>query len=140
MRWNVTLLAASLFLGCTAVQKQTAKPPVADDLHFHNLQVLPANISREELGETMRRFAQAMGKDCGFCHAANPAGTNPRFDFVSDAKPQKESARTMILMTRDINMRFIPKIPEALTTVSCWTCHRGSPQPDLVPSLPAETR
>ena len=138
MRWNPILLALSLSLGCTAMQNQTAKPPAADDLHFHNLKVLPANISPEELDATMQRFAQAMGKKCSFCHVANPEGTTPRFDFASDAKPQKESARTMMLMTRTINQQFIPKIPEALTTVSCWTCHRGSPQPDVVPSLPAE--
>jgi len=85
-------------------------------------------------------FSQAMGKKCGFCHVANPAGTEPRFDFPSDARREKQSARTMILMTRTINEQYIPKVPEALTTVSCWTCHRGSHQPDVVPSLPAETR
>lgn len=134
------LLAAFLILGCTAVQQQTAQRPAADDLHFHNLQVLPANITPEELDETMKRFSQAMGKKCGFCHVANPAGTEPSFDFPSDAKREKQSARTMILMTRTINEQYIPKVPVALTTVSCWTCHRGSPQPDVVPSLPAETR
>lgn len=140
MRWKPIVLATSLFLGCTAVRQQTARPPAADDLHFHNLQVLPANISRPELLETMRRFKQAMGKDCGHCHVPNPPGSDPKYDFPNDAKREKQSARTMILMTRNINAQYVSKVQEALTTVTCWTCHRGSPQPDVVPSLPPDTR
>ena len=137
MRWKPFVFALSLFLGCTAVQKQVALPPAADDLHFHNLQVLPQNISREELFKTMRRFKQALGVDCGHCHVAD-ATLDPPFDFPSDAKREKSAARTMLRMTRAINETYVKTIPDAHTVVTCWTCHRGSTQPDIVPSLPPE--
>lgn len=137
MQWKPVLLAASLLLGCTAVQQQATRPPAPDDLHFHNLQVLPQNITRDELRTTMRRFTQALGVKCGHCHVPNPPGTDPEFDFPNDAKPEKNAARTMIRMTRTINEEYVRRVPEAHTVVTCWTCHRGHTQPDIPPSLPA---
>ena len=128
---------ALLFLTCAAVTQQKEQPPRADDLHFHNLQVLPQNISRDDLITTMRRFKQALGVECSHCHAAMP-GDPKKLDFRSDAKPQKKSARVMLRMTNRINKDYVAHVEEAYTRVSCWTCHRGKTQPDVVPSLPPE--
>jgi hypothetical protein len=138
MHWKPLLLAVALLFGCTAVQQQAARPPAPDDLHFHNLQVLPQNITRDELLRTMRRFTQALGVKCGHCHVPNPPGSDPKFDFPNDAKPEKSAARTMIRMTRTINQDYVSRVPEAHTVVTCWTCHRGHTQPDIPPSLPPE--
>lgn len=121
--------------GCAAFNRQKAQPPRADDLHFHNLQVLPQNISRDELITTMRRFTQALGVKCDHCHVAMPNDPT-KLDFPSDAKREKTSARTMLRMTQRINRDYVSHIEEVYTTVSCWTCHRGKTQPDVVPSLP----
>lgn len=121
--------------GCAAISQQKAQPPRADDLHFHNLQILPQNISRDELITTMRRFTQALGVKCDHCHAAMPNDPQ-RLDFPSDLKPQKAAARIMMRMTDRINEDYVARIEEVYTTVSCWTCHRGRTQPDVVPSLP----
>ena len=128
---------AILLVTCAAVNQQKAQPPRADDLHFHNLQVLPQNISREDLITTMRRFKQALGVECSHCHAAMP-GNPAKLDFRSDAKPQKAAARIMIRMTNRINKDYVSHVFEAYTRVSCWTCHRGKTQPDIAPSLPPE--
>ena len=137
----VELAAATAFavivLSCAALNQQKAQPPRADDLHFHNLQILPQNITRDELIDTMRHFTQALGVKCDHCHAALP-GDPQKLDFPSDSKPQKTAARIMMRMTSRINHDYVSKIEEVYTTVSCWTCHRGRTQPDVVPSLPPE--
>ena len=137
----VELTTATAFalaiVGCAAIAQQKAQPPRADDLHFHNLQILPQNITRDELTTTMRRFTQALGVKCEHCHAAMP-GDASKLDFPSDAKPHKSDARLMMRMTTKINHDYVANVPEVYTTVSCWTCHRGRTQPDVVPSLPPE--
>lgn len=142
MRNRAAILASFLLFNCTAVQQQKSLPPASDDLHFRNLQVLPQNISRDELLTVMRRFTQALGVSCDYCHTqrgVRPDGS-PDLDFPSDGKREKSSAREMMRMTREINTRYVSKIPDAHTVVTCWTCHRGEAQPDVVPSLPAEQR
>jgi hypothetical protein len=130
-----SLLALSL--SCTAVQQQKSLPPRPDDLQFHNLQVLPLNISHDELIATMKNFAQSLGQKCSYCHVqiADTGNRDTDFDFVSDAKSEKKAARVMIRMTRTINSDYVSKIPEMYTTVSCWTCHRGHTQPDIQPTV-----
>jgi hypothetical protein len=56
-------------------------------------------------------------------------------DFASDAKPEKNTARTMMLMTHEINEKYMSQIhdPDAAPdqkTVSCSTCHRGHSMPE----------
>jgi hypothetical protein len=140
MKRLVEFLAAIALVtavGCTVVRQQKAMPPRSDDLHFHNLQVLPQNISHDELILTMRHFKQALGVECTHCHAAKP-GDPKELDYPSDAKQEKTSARIMLRMTGRINKDFVAKVPDVYTNASCWTCHRGKTQPDIVPSLPPE--
>ena len=134
---KLAAVMALALVACTAVNQQKARPPVDDDLHFHNLQVLPQNISRDELITTMRRFKQALGVECSHCHASFP-GDPKKLNFRSDEKPHKADARVMLRMTAKINHDYVSRIPEVYTRVTCWTCHRGKTQPDIVPSLPPE--
>lgn len=130
----LALFATLLAFGCTAVQKQKAQPPRPDDLHFRNLQVLPPNISRDELIGTMEGFAESLGVRCGHCHVQIAETPKPEFDFPADVKPTKHAARIMIRMTKTINRDYVSKVEEMYTTVSCWTCHRGEKRPDVKPS------
>ena len=138
MRRLALLLPLLTLFACTAVRQQTAQPPRTDDLEFHNLQVLPPNIPREELIATMRGFKRALGVECGHCHVQTTTTPEPDFDFPSDAKPEKQAARVMLRMTRTINRDYVSKIPEMYTTVTCWTCHRGQRQPAVAPSVPVD--
>ncbi len=141
MRATLLIASTMLLLSCANIQQQKAQPPATDDLQFHNLQVLPPNISRDQLINAMKRFTQALGVGCDYCHApapvAVPGAAEPELDFPSDAKPTKLAARTMIRMTHQINDDYVSTIPDAHTVVTCWTCHRGEAQPAVVPSLPA---
>ncbi|HUJ16193.1 MAG TPA: c-type cytochrome [Thermoanaerobaculia bacterium] len=138
------LLVALLVAACAAVSQQKAQAPRADNLEFHNLRVLPPNITHDELIATMRGFARSLGVKCNHCHVANPPGTKPEFDFPSDAKPEKKIARTMIVMARNINSNYISKLPvegeEHSPNVTCYTCHRGhvTPETTLPPEPPRE--
>ncbi len=105
-----------------------------------NLQVLPKNIPVPDLMATMRGFTKALGVECQFCHTRDPQTNKP--NFASDANPDKGIARTMILMTREINTRYLSKVndPDATPadkTVTCGTCHRGNSMP--MPYTPAAT-
>jgi hypothetical protein len=70
----------------------------------------------------MEFIVNALGVRCNFCHIQG--------DFSLDDKPEKKTARTMIHMTGDINTRNF-----GVMTVTCYTCHRGSPAPVAAPSL-----
>ncbi len=99
-----------------------------------NLKVLPKNISPDDLKKIMHGFAGSLGVKCGFCHEMNPQ--THKLDFASDAKPEKRTARTMMLMSRDINEKFISQIhdPDAKPEdkhVTCGTCHRGHKMPPV---------
>ena len=87
-----------------------------------NLKLLPP----EHLMETMRAFQAALGVRCDFCHVQG--------DFASDEKPHKEIARTMIVMSRDINAKF----PDGKVHVTCFTCHRGAEMPVSIPLIKEE--
>lgn len=97
-----------------------------------NLQVLPKDIAGPDLIALMRGYTRALGVECGFCHAQDPATHRP--DFASDAKPDKAIARTMIAMTQEINAKYLstvtdPDATPAQKTVTCGTCHRGNTMP-----------
>ena len=136
------LITLIVILGCTTIDQQKSQPAKTDNSEFHNLKVLPVNISHDELIATMRGFARALGTRCDHCHAAGPPAADGReqLDFASDAKPEKANARTMIKMVRTINGDFIKKVePEMDNPVTCGTCHRGHLEPEpFKPPAPAE--
>jgi Photosynthetic reaction centre cytochrome C subunit len=108
-------------------------------MHMHhkmprptNLQVLPKNISDKQLMNIMHGFKSALGVECSFCHAEDPA--THRLNFASDAKPDKDIARTMLRMTETINSKYLstvhdPDATPAEKKVTCGTCHRGHTMP-----------
>ncbi|HYE96144.1 MAG TPA: c-type cytochrome [Rubricoccaceae bacterium] len=104
---------------------------------FENLEVLPDSISHDRLMAVMQGFGRALGVRCTFCHARGAEGEPP--DFPSDANPHKDVARDMMRMTAELNRDILPDI-EGLHNprVTCWTCHRGEPQPQTSAPAPEE--
>jgi hypothetical protein len=141
-RVSVFVLGLVLMAGCAAIRQQKAQAAKADNLEFHNLKVLSPNITHDELIATMRGFSRSLGTRCEHCHVVTATQPKQVLDFASDAKPEKSVARTMILMTRNINGQYISTLPrheETPQTVSCSTCHRGhtTPEPWTPPAPPA---
>lgn len=101
-----------------------------------NLKVLPKNITHEELGKIMDGWKTALGVKCSFCHAPSADSSSHHLDFASDAKPEKNMARYMYKMTGKINKKFFKMNKDdngkLVSTITCVTCHRGSPHPDEV--------
>jgi hypothetical protein len=118
-----------------------------------NLQVLPKDMSRPQVVMIMQQFNQALGVMCGHCHTF--IGPNdPMNDFASDSKPEKNIARQMMLMVREINPLVQKGVAakkaaaDQVTQVNCMMCHRGAaipvipppPAPAQAPAAPAAGR
>jgi predicted Zn-dependent protease len=101
-----------------------------------NLQVLPKDISREQLLTTMQAFTSALGVQCNYCHVQE--GRGGRNDMAADEKPTKKAAREMMLLARDINTKLpaaVSKSADATTRVGCATCHRGVAIPKQITDI-----
>jgi tetratricopeptide (TPR) repeat protein len=109
---------------------------------YKNLKVLPKDISRDSLGAVMRNFTGSLGVRCSYCHAQKHGTNSPdSIDFTLDEKPEKEKARFMLRMVREINADLLADIPEPSVglSVGCITCHRGSPLPQTIDAVLATT-
>jgi len=104
---------------------------------FTNLQVLPKDISKDDLMQTMRNFSFATGLRCEGCHVQAP---DKKINFPADDKPQKKTAREMMKMVKAINTDYIAKLgkPE-ITEVKCATCHHGVNEPRTLNDAMYET-
>lgn len=92
-----------------------------------NIKVL-TGLPQWQLIPVMNYIAASMGRRCNFCHVNN-AG---QWDYASDDKGEKNTAREMIKMTLDLNKNSFKGNLE----VSCYTCHRGLDHPASIPTLP----
>lgn len=100
-----------------------------------NLKVLPADTEVRALVATMRSFTRGLGVRCQHCHVYK--GDNPddltTFDFASDEKQEKLTARTMLRMVQEINDKHLKDVGEHASPgemkVTCYTCHRGETMP-----------
>ena len=101
---------------------------------FKNLQVLPKDISKDDLDKVMHSFNDALGVKCGFCHVHEGNDWKTGWKMDSDDKPEKNIARHMMRMTMGINANYFnfenSTKPDTIRVVTCNTCHRGIPHPD----------
>jgi predicted trehalose synthase len=134
----IAVTAAFLLAACAAIRAQKQQQVRADASEFKNLQVLPSNIKHDDLIATMRGFARALGTRCEHCHVENPPGSKERFNFPSDAKKEKNIARTMLRMTRTINTNYLVRVDPQGQKVACITCHLGHAEPPPPPPPPAQ--
>jgi polyisoprenoid-binding protein YceI len=107
---------------------------------YTNLQVLPKDMSREDLVRLMRGWTGALGVRCDHCHTGGNPQTLEGVDFAADAKREKRTARDMFRMVRALNSEYLaklePRTAEASAApsarVECVTCHRGLSRPDTI--------
>lgn len=86
------------------------------------------DLSPLELQHAMSLIKASLGVSCDFCHVQKDGD----WDFASDAKEEKQTAREMMLMVRQTNQQNFGGRP----VVGCYTCHHGSPHPTPMPPLP----
>jgi len=99
-----------------------------------NLQVLPKDITPQELRGYMVGAAQGLGVRCWFCHVGEEGQDLETFDFVSDEKKHKQVGREMFKMTLNINANTMAEVAKIEgekegARVRCVTCHRGEATP-----------
>src|SRR5437867_997406 len=97
------------------------------DTVFKNVKVLKG-IPVDEFMDTMGMFASSLGYDCSSCHS--PEIRTNREAFAVET-PLVQRARGMITMMNAINRNYFRGEPR----VSCFTCHRGNYNPEIIPSL-----
>jgi tetratricopeptide (TPR) repeat protein len=130
---HIPSLALITCLLAWSICLQTALAQVPDE--FTNLKVLHKDATKAELLETMKSFTQALGVRCEFCHVGEAGRPLSEFDFASDDKETKRTARVMMQMVQSINNDYVSKVDSGGTHdrwVSCATCHRGHEQPETI--------
>lgn len=131
-------IAIASVLSAVAANPAAAQMQIPEK--FENLQVLPKDIHRDTLVSIMRGFAMSLGVRCQFCHVEG-AGQG-QFNFASDDRDNKRSARLMMRMVDSINNRFLAMLPnrdEPAVGVNCVTCHRGLTRPMSIEAVLVNT-
>lgn len=118
-----------------AVAPSLQAQPTEDETPI-NLQVLPSDISHDDLMAMMGDFSSALGVGCKHCHLRTD-GDESRFDYSSDELEAKTVAREMIRMTGVINEDLLPRTGrgDSVVLVQCVTCHHGQPRPRTLESV-----
>ncbi len=123
-------LVAFAPVGQTSNQQPAAVAPPAEktvEQTKKNIKVLNG-LPDSQLVPVMNFMSASLGVRCNYCHV-NKEG---KWDFVTDEKPEKNTAREMIKMVVAVNKDNF----KGNTEVSCYTCHRGRTRPAGVPDLP----
>ena len=129
-KWAIvaTLLGAT-GLVIAGARAQTQPPagagPKTTEQVFKNIQVLKG-VPADQLMPTMGFISASLGVGCDHCHVAGA--------FEKDDKKPKVAARQMMQMMFAINKDSF----EGKREVTCYSCHRGAPEPLAVPVITAE--
>jgi hypothetical protein len=94
---------------------------------FKNIQVLKG-VPSDQLVPAMQFMASSLGVECSFCHVEG--------HFEKDEKKPKQTARKMMQMTFALNSDSF----SGKRVVTCYSCHRGSPDPIGTPLLASESQ
>jgi cytochrome c peroxidase len=133
------LIASAGIFGLSVAAAQTppsASAPFAEP-PYKNLKVLPGTITRDQLLSNMKFFAKSLGVRCTHCHVGEEGKPLSTFNFASDAKKPKTTARKMLAMVHRINSEDFGVTDFANVKVTCFTCHRGSTKPLTAPPTDA---
>ena len=126
---SLAIINVILGLAITVVSSASAQqtPQILDGKTagqvFKNIKVL-TDTPADQLNQSMHVIKAAVGLDCEDCHVDG--------DFPADAKRPKLIARQMMQMVMDLNKSSFKGQPE----ITCYTCHRGNPDPVSMPTLP----
>ena len=125
--WTRTTLAAVLCAAFASGQAASGqKPQMAEDV-FKNVQVLKG-ISVSEFMGTMGFFSASLSLNCTDCHSSESSGDWAKY---ADDTPLKRTARRMVVMVNTINKNNFA----GRRAVTCYSCHRGTIFPKVIPNL-----
>lgn len=128
--YGISLL--TLFLAASAraqaphgqLPPETGGTPKLAEEEYKNIQALKG-IPAEQVIPSMQFIAASLGVECEYCHVEQKD---------KDDKKAKVTARKMIAMMMAINKDNF----EGHREVTCYSCHRGSPNPVATPIITTE--
>ena len=119
-------IVAALMSSVAAAQPSDQQPRMAEDV-FKNVQILKG-IPVNQFMDTMGFFSAALGLNCISCHVAESLQDLDKF---AEDVPRKRTARRMITMVQNMNKSNFG----GRRALTCYTCHRGTQVPEVIPSL-----
>jgi hypothetical protein len=102
------------------------RPPLAEEV-FKNVQLLKGIPVKEFMG-TMGMFSASLGLNCTDCHVEEAGGSWARY---ADDTDLKRTTRRMMQMVDSLNKSMFG----GRRLVSCYSCHRGTNRPEVIPKL-----
>ena len=118
-----TLLWGGAFI---AAQSPAERPQLAEEV-FKNVQLLKGIPVKEFMG-TMGMFSASLGLNCTDCHVEEAGGNWARY---ADDTDLKRTTRRMMTMVDSLNKSMFG----GRRLVSCYSCHRGTNRPQVIPQL-----
>ena len=114
----------ALVIAAVAVLALAASAPGQESEGFQNLQVLPKDITKQELRATMDGFADQLDVKCSFCHVSD--------EYPKDDKEQKQIARRMLALVLFMRENSAEYFKDGIDPqqINCWSCHRGKAGPE----------
>ena len=109
-----------------AAQAPAERPQLAEEV-FKNVQLLKGIPVKEFMG-TMGMFSASLGLNCTDCHVEEAGGNWARY---ADDTDLKRTARRMMTMVDSLNKSMFG----GRRLVSCYSCHRGTNRPQVIPQL-----
>jgi tetratricopeptide (TPR) repeat protein len=136
MRREMLLLVVALGVAAGLVAPTRAAEPEAPKWtwpeHPTNIQVLPKEVTPDQLRGTMLAFTSALGVRCAYCHVGREGEPLSSYDFASDKNPMKGTTRTMMRMVAAVRTDYLAKIETSgpkRARFGCRTCHAGRARP-----------
>src|SRR5262245_1075070 len=124
------LITAAVYGQARPAPQAAAQSTQMAEEAFKNVRVLRGIPVKEFMG-TMGFFSASLGLNCTDCHGG--ASASDWANYAIDT-PLKNRARQMMAMVKSINDASFGGRPY----VTCYTCHRGSQRPKVIPSLAAQ--
>jgi photosynthetic reaction center cytochrome c subunit len=122
-----TVVAAALLLVAVVHGQAPAERPQLAEEVFKNVQILRGIPVKEFMG-TMGMFSASLGLNCTDCHVEEAGGSWARY---ADETELKRTTRRMVAMVNSLNKSMFG----GRQAVSCFSCHRGTNRPRVIPDL-----
>jgi photosynthetic reaction center cytochrome c subunit len=108
-----------------APQSSASEPAKTAEQVYKNIEVLKG-VPAGQVIPAMQFITASLGVQCTFCHVED--------HFEKDDKRPKQVARNMMQMMFALNQNDF----EGRREVTCYSCHRGAPNPLVTPLVGAE--
>jgi photosynthetic reaction center cytochrome c subunit len=110
-----------------ATQSSAGESGKTAEQAYKNIQVLKG-VPAGQVIPAMQFITASLGVECSYCHVEG--------HFEKDDKKPKQVARDMMQMTFALNKDNF----ESHRKVTCYSCHRGTPNPLTIPIVGAESQ